>query len=192
MAGNMTSPSAVSILSAATLLGTGTLAGPTSILAGGTFSPGAVSGTTGVFTFGSGGLSLAGQTLMEVAGATRGTQYDGADIGGALGYGGSLLLQFSGTVADNTTLDLFRGFASQAGTFSSITVAGSYSGSLTESSGVWTGRLGGQDFTFTNSTGSLVIVPEPAISLLAGLGVVATAVQACRRLRRSSVEPTSR
>ena len=187
MAGNMTSPGAVSILNAATLLGTGTIAGPTSIFSGGTFSPGAVSGTSGVFTFGVGGLSLGGQALMEVAGTTRGTEYDAVDIGGALGYGGSLLLQFSGTLADNTTLELFKGFASQAGTFSSITVAGAYSGSLTESSGVWTGRLGGQDFTFTNSTGNLVIVPEPVASLLAGLGIAATAMQAWRRHRCRSV-----
>lgn len=187
MVGSMASASGVSVLNGAALFGTGTIAGPTSIFSGGTFSPGAVSGTAGVFTFGSGGLSLAGQTLMEVAGTTRGTQYDGVDVGGPLAYGGPLLLQFSGTVADNTTLELFRGFTSQAGSFSSITVTGSYAGSLTESSGVWTGRLGGQDFTFTNSTGSLVIIPEPTVSLLAALGVTAAAVQAWRRGRRPPV-----
>ena len=180
MQGNMTSASAVSVFNAAT-----------SILSGGTFSPGTQGGATGVFTFGSGGLSLAGQSLMEVAGVTRGTQYDGVDISGPLGYGGSLLLQFSGTLADNTTVELFKGFSSQSGSFSSITVSGSYTGSLAESSGVWTGVFGAQTMTFTNSTGNLVVVPEPAVvGLLGSVGMVVT-VAGLRR-RRASRQLASR
>ena len=191
MQGTMTSASAVSVFNAATLIGTGTISGATSILSGGTFSPGAQGGATGVFTFGSGGLSLAGQSLMEVAGVTRGTQYDGVDISGPLGYGGTLLLQFSGTLADNTTLELFKGFSSQSGSFSSITVAGSYTGSLAESSGVWTGVFGAQTMTFTNSTGNLVVVPEPAVvGLLGSVGMVVT-VAGLRR-RRASMQLASR
>ena len=191
MQGNMTSASAVSVFNAATLLGTGTISGATSILSGGTFSPGTQGGATGVFTFGSGGLSLAGQSLMEVAGVTRGTQYDGVDISGPLGYGGSLLLQFSGTLADNTTVELFKGFSSQSGSFSSITVSGSYTGSLAESSGVWTGVFGAQTMTFTNSTGNLVVVPEPAVvGLLGSVGMVVT-VAGLRR-RRASRQLASR
>jgi hypothetical protein len=178
------SASAVSVLNAATLLGTGTIAGATSFQAGSVFSPGAVSGTTGVFTFGSGGLTLAGQTVMDLQGATRGSLYDGIDLGGSLGYGGSLLLQVSGSMADGT-YELFKNFTSQAGSFSSVSLAGFYSGSLTESpAGVWTGTAGSQNFTFTNSTGNLVIVPEPAITTLAALGAAAVAGRWWRRGRR--------
>jgi autotransporter-associated beta strand protein len=184
MAANLASASAVSVLNAATLLGTGTIAGATSFQAGSVFSPGAVSGTTGVFTFGSGGLTLAGQTVMDLQGATRGSLYDGIDLGGSLGYGGSLLLQVSGSMADGT-YELFKNFTSQAGSFSSVSLAGFYSGSLTESpAGVWTGTAGSQNFTFTNSTGNLVIVPEPAITTLAGLGAAAVAGRWWRRGRR--------
>jgi len=189
MAANLSSASAVSVLNAATLLGTGTIAGATSILSGGVFSPGATSGATGVFTFGAGGLSLAGQTVMDLQGAARGTQYDGIDLGSSLGYGGSLLLQVSGSMADGT-YELFKSFTSQAGSFSSVALSGFYTASLTESpSGVWTATSGGQTFTFTNSTGNLVIVPEPAVSLLGCLGAIAVAARlgsrAGRRHRRS-------
>jgi hypothetical protein len=65
----------------------------------------------------------------------------------------------------------------------SITAAGGYTGSLTEAAGVWTGTFGAQTLTFTNATGSLVIVPEPSaavlVSILATLGIH----RMCRRQR---------
>jgi hypothetical protein len=184
MNANLSSASVVSVSSGASLFGTGTIAGATSILSGGTFSPGATSGTTGLFTFGSGGLTLGGQTLLEISGTTRGTQFDAVNLSGPLAYGGQLALQFSGTLPLGT-YDLFTGFTSQAGAFSSITLSGGYSGILTEQSpGIWSGAFGDQTITFTNATGSLAVVPEPSAALLGGLGAAAVAWRCSRRRRR--------
>jgi len=180
MNANLASASAVSVLSGATLFGTGTIAGAATSVSGAVVSPGAVAGGAGVLTLGS-SLGLGGQTLLELTGTTRGIQYDAFDVAGGLTYGGSLQLQFSGTLPDGT-YNLFSGFGSQVGTFSSIVAAGGYSGALSESSGVWTGTFGSQTLTFSNSTGELVIVPEPASVLAAGLAVVS--VVAWRRPRR--------
>jgi autotransporter-associated beta strand protein len=181
MNANLSSASVVSALSGATLLGTGTIAGPTSIQSGALLSPGAASGATGIFTFGS-SLGLGGQTLLELSGTARGSQYDGLSIAGPLTYGGSLLLQFSGTLPDGT-YDLFNGFSSQAGTFSAITAAGGYAGSLSESAGIWTGTFGAQTLTFTNATGSLVIVPEPSAAVLVSIVATLGIHGLCRRRR---------
>ena len=113
---------------------------------------------------------------MEIAGSTRETDYDGIDVVGTLAYGGALDLQIP-NILSNGTYDLFNGYASQTGTFASITLTGAYTGSLTESSGVWTGSLGGQDITFTNATGDLSVVPEPSVLGLAG---VVAAIAAAR------------
>lgn len=181
MNATLASASAVSVLSGATLVGSGTITGAVTTQSGGVLSPGAAAGGTGVLTLGS-TLGLAGQTLVELTGTTRGTQYDAFDVAGGLTYGGDLQLQFSGTLPDGT-YSLFGGFGSQVGTFSSITAAGGYAGSLTETAGVWSGTFGPQTLTFSNATGTLVIVPEPASWMAAGVGAALVA-GACRRLRR--------
>lgn len=183
MNANLASASAVSVLTGATLFGSGTIAGAASTQSGAILSPGAASGAAGVLTFGS-SLGLSGQTLLELTGTTRGTGYDALNVAGALTYGGPLQLQFTGTLPDGT-YNLFTGFSSQAGTFSSISAAGGYSGSLTETAGVWSGTFGSQTLTFSNATGDLVIVPEPTALLAAGCGVAIAIGGFCRRLRRN-------
>jgi len=177
--GNSTSSGTVEVQSGATLSGTGSIAGATTILAGGTLAPGR---SPGVLSFGD-NLSLAGTTVIEINGPARGTDYDGVDVAGALAYGGSLDLQIP-TVLTNGTYELFDGFASQTSTFSSITLAGAYTGSLAESAGVWTGSFGGQDFTFTNATGDLSVVPEPSVLALAGIAVAAVGGLWRRQMKR--------
>jgi hypothetical protein len=179
--GDYTGSGTFEVQSGATLTGTGSIAGATTILAGGTLAPGA---SPGVLSFG-GDLSLAGTTVMEINGPARGTDYDGIDVAGALAYGGTLDLQIPSTLADGT-YQLFDGFASQSGSFASITLAGAYSGSLAESAGVWTGSFQGQNFTFTSGTGDLVVVPEPAAlaAALTGLAVAA----GMRRWRRAGLK----
>jgi hypothetical protein len=179
--GDYTGSGTFEVQSGATLTGTGSIAGATTILAGGTLAPGA---SPGVLSFG-GDLSLAGTTVMEINGPARGTDYDGIDVAGTLTYGGTLDLQIPSTLADGT-YQLFDGFASQSGSFASITLAGAYSGSLAESAGVWTGSFQGQNFTFTSGTGDLVVVPEPAAlaAALTGLAVAA----GMRRWRRAGLK----
>jgi autotransporter-associated beta strand protein len=168
MGGALTTTGTVTVQSGGTLQGTGSIAGPAAILAGGTLSPGT---SPGVLSFGN-DLTLAGATLVELNGSVRGTDYDGVNVAGGLGYGGTLALQVPSLLA-NGTYELFSNFISQTGSFSAITLAGAYTGSLTESAGVWTGSVGGQDFTFTNATGNLSVVPEPSGVVLVGLVAMA-------------------
>ena len=172
LVGDMLGAGTLEVRSGGTFMGTSLITGATTILAGGTLSPGA---SPGVLSFGD-NLTLAGTTVMEIAGSTRETDYDGIDVVGTLAYGGALDLQIP-NILSNGTYDLFNGYASQTGTFASITLTGAYTGSLTESSGVWTGSLGGQDITFTNATGDLSVVPEPSVLGLAG---VVAAIAAAR------------
>lgn len=178
LAANLVGTGTVEVRSGGMLEGTGSIAGAATILAGGTLAPGA---SPGVLSFGS-DLTLAGTTVMEINGPVRGTDYDGVNVGGGLAYGGTLALQIPSPLAGGT-YELFNGFTSQSSSFSSITLSGAYTGSLSESSGVWTGAFGGQDFTFTNATGDLSVVPEPSVLALAGLALAAAGGMARRRLR---------
>jgi hypothetical protein len=105
---------------------------------------------------------------------------------GTTTFGGSLTLNFSGTAATGPVLyDLFStsGTGALAGSFSSVTIAGSYTASLSNSAGVWTGTTldGLTSFSFSQATGDLTVtasaVPEPstyaALAGLVSLGVVA-------------------
>jgi len=167
--GNKTGTGKVSVTSTGILAGTGTLASPVDIGSGGTL---AVGQSPGIMTFSS-SLSFSdanSKVVMDISGTTRGSTYDGANIAGALTYGGDLTLNISGVIA-NGTYDLFQ-FGSQNGSFDTILLAGSYSGGLINNgSGVWSGGNGGKFFTFTQSTGDLVVVPEPAMLGLLGAGL---------------------
>jgi autotransporter-associated beta strand protein len=169
---------AVTVQSGGLLGGSGLIGGSVSVLAGGTFSPG---NSPGLLT--SGPLSLAGTTLMEIDGLLpRGGVggYDAADVNGLLTYGGSMLIDFGSGItsafADNTTFSLFS-FTSRSNSFSGISTAsdGSFYAGLTfTNSGnndKWTATKGTQTLEFTHSTGSLVIVPEPAAIALALSGI---------------------
>ena len=188
MNANLASASTVSVLNGATLFGSGTIAGPATVQSGGILSPGSAASSAGVLTFDS-SLGLSGQTLLEMTGTGRGSQYDAFTIAGGLTYGGSLQLQFSGTLPEGT-YNLFSGFSSQSNSFSTISLTGGYSGSLTNSSGVWTGTFGSQSLTFSNATGDLLIVPEPTTGLLTGLACAMAAATLSRRRRLDADRPS--
>ncbi|MFA6286727.1 MAG: autotransporter-associated beta strand repeat-containing protein [Opitutaceae bacterium] len=180
----------VTVDSGAILGGSGTIGGATTI--NGSLNPGnspAVLAFTDSLTLGSGAT-----TNMEIAGTTRGTTYDGVNVTGTLAYGGALAINFSTTVSDGLSFDLFAAAdgssaPSSSGSFSSVSIAGTYIiASLTNNSGVWTGSAGGFDFTFTQATGDLVIaaaIPEPS-TYAAILGALALAGVVYRR-RRSRI-----
>ena len=190
LVGGTLGATAVTVQSGGLLGGSGLIGGSVSVLAGGTFSPG---NSPGLLT--SGPLSLAGTTLMEIDGlAPRGGVggYDAANINGLLTYGGSMLIDFGAGVtsafADNTTFNLFS-FTSQSNSFSGISTVsdGSFYAGLTfTNSGnndKWTATKGSQTLEFTHSTGSLVIVPEPAAIALALSGIALGAGLRWRRRR---------
>jgi len=149
------------------LSGTGTISSAVTVTAGNTLAPG---NGPGAMAFTSTlALASGSTTAMEANGTTRGTNYDGINTGtGLLTYGGTLTINFGSTfLAGGETFDLFNiGAGGSTGSFGSVSVVGSYIASLSNASGVWTGSTGGYDFTFTQSTGDLVIaataVPEPA------------------------------
>jgi fibronectin-binding autotransporter adhesin len=169
----------LSVAAAAWLAGSGTIGGP--VVVSGTLSPG---NSPGLLTTQSLDLQASSVTLMEIAGSTRGTTYDGVDIATSSGltYGGSLELTFSSQFPDNTTLDLFNFGGSPAGTFASVTATGTY-GSLTfvKTAGVWTAQSGTQTLSFTESTGNVIVVPEPTTAALGGVSVIGLCLWAARR-----------
>jgi autotransporter-associated beta strand protein len=170
------------VQSSATLGGSGTIGGNTVISSGATLSPGNSPGVLNIL----GDLTLEGTVVMELNGLTRGTLYDGIDVGGTLNYGGALTLNFGNTFNAGDSFNLFS-FSVNNGSFDSITFEGSYgAGSLLRnaSSSIWTGTIGGQDFAFYDVSGTLEVVPEPstyALLILAGAGL---AGHVCRRRYR--------
>ena len=187
--GTLANTSNVNVLGG-TLGGTGSIGGATTIGGNGTLSAG---NSPGVLTFtnhlnltqevsGDGG-SLA---YFEIGGTTRGSEYDGVDVGGTLTYGGTLeivshngydltnLVTFTNPV---TIFDLFGvpGVPNNpafAGNFNHVSVGG-YALS-NAGGGIWTGSNSDQSLTYTfdQTTGDLTIVPEPVASLLGGLGML--------------------
>jgi len=172
----------LNVNSGATLGGSGTIGGNTVISSGATLSPGNSPGVLDIL----GGLTLEGTVFMELNGLARGTQYDAINVGGTLDYGGALTLNFGNTFNAGDSFNLFD-FAASDGFFDSITFEGSYSGFLTRNSSnsTWTGTIGGQNFAFYDSLGTLEVVPEPstyALLILAAAGLAGRVWR--RRVRR--------
>ncbi len=177
--------SGVTVAAGATLGGSGSISGPVSMA--GSVSPGA-SGGFGTLSFSSLSLTGSSTTLLGIGGTGRGASYDAIDVSQSAGlsYGGDLSLSFSDVFGDGTSFGLFGFTGSPSGSYASVTASGSY-GALTfsNSGGVWTAAAtNGQTFTFTEATGSLVIVPEPVSVVLAGIGASLAALVALRRRRR--------
>jgi autotransporter-associated beta strand protein len=181
-----------SIAAGATLLGTGTL-GATTVASGAFLTPGA-SASAGLLSFSS-TLSLGGTTTVDVlgTGVDRGSNtangYDAVNVTGALTYGGALTASIGGTFATDGTyvFNLFDS-GSQTGTFSSVTVAGSYA-ALLDAGNSFSVVDGINTWSFSHASGELSLVvasviPEPStFAALAGLGVLGFV--AARRRRRS-------
>jgi autotransporter-associated beta strand protein len=138
-------------------------------------------------------LGNATTTTMELGGTTLGSLYDNTTImeDGILFYDGTLNVVNFGAFdmdAGSFTYDLFAfsGTTSPTGSFDTITV--NSVGLTNDGFGVWTGSNGPDvGYTFTQSTGDLIIsvVPEPGtLALLAG-GTIAGCA-ALRRRRKAS------
>jgi autotransporter-associated beta strand protein len=174
---------AMSVASGATLQGSGTISGATTV--SGNLKPG---NSPGLLTFANSlTLDSTATTTMEITGAnssgTRGTTYDAVNVANALTYGGTLALNFDTlfTQTGNYTFNLFDS-ASMSGSFGSVSLAGAYSGSFTNSSGIWGRTDGDNTWSFNQSDGvlSFAVVPEPNVAMVAG----SLALMALLRRRR--------
>jgi autotransporter-associated beta strand protein len=170
----------------ATLGGSGTIGGATTIA--GILAPG---NSAGLLTFNSSlALSNSATTVMEINGAgTRGSDFDAVNVVGLLTYDGALSLSLGTTFGFGSySFDLFD-FGSTSGSFDTVDLAGNYSGSLTNTGGVWgltsvTGSLT-NTWTFTESSGVLAVevVPEPSTYALLVLAAVGLGAHVIRRRR---------
>jgi autotransporter-associated beta strand protein len=188
--GSGTGSGTVSIAAGATLGGTGTISGATTVL--GNLNAGDGGSTTETLAFGNTlDLTNAQTTTFNVAGLTRGSGYDGIDVTSLLTSGGALVVNFSSALlpaSGTTTFDLFALNGGETGTFSSVSIAGSYTATLTQSSDVWTGGDSAIGYVFTESTGDLVVtsaIPEPS-TYAAIFGGLALAGAVARRRRGSA------
>ncbi|MCX6961682.1 MAG: autotransporter-associated beta strand repeat-containing protein [Verrucomicrobia bacterium] len=119
----------------------------------------------------SGGFTLNNPLTIDVDVANAG-KLDATGV--ALTYGGNVTLNIT-TATPLSSYNLFV-FSSELGTFSSIALTGSFSGNMTNSSGVWTASSNGYDFTFSESNGVLsaatAAIPEPGTWVLVGIAAI--------------------
>jgi autotransporter-associated beta strand protein len=182
--GSILGTTGVTVAPGAILGGSGSIGGLTTV--SGTLSPG---NSPGVLTLESLSLAAGATTLIEVQGVSRGGQYDGIDISAASGlaYGGTLAFDFATLLSDNTTLDIFSFTGAPSGAFTSILSTGSYAGTWTNNNdGTHSLQQGSQTLTFSQSSGDVVIVPEPGALLLAACGTAFASWTVWRRRRTSS------
>jgi autotransporter-associated beta strand protein len=174
--GSISTSTLTTVAASATLGGNGTV-GKTII--NGTL---AVGNSPGTMTF-TDTLGLTGATIMEIdgtsgAGVTGGHDFvnlTGSGAAGVLTTGGTMTLDMGVIFSVGSySWDLFD-MASETGTFTSISLADQYSGSLINTSGVWDLTSGDNTWQFTESTGvlGLTVIPEPRAALLGGLGLLA-------------------
>jgi autotransporter-associated beta strand protein len=164
-----------------TLNGTNTYTGATTVSGGtlalgsaGSIASGSVLGIASGATFDvkakSGGFTLNNTLTIDVGAANAG-KLDATGV--VLTYGNALTLNITSSTP-LSSYDLFD-FASETGTFSSITLSGSFSGAMTGISGIWTATSNGYSFSFDESSGVLTTataaVPEPGTSVLLGIVV---------------------
>jgi autotransporter-associated beta strand protein len=194
---DLSAKSAFTIAAGQTLKGRGTIIGDgagTTLTINGLLSPG---NSPGLLTFVNTPLVLSStaNTLMEITGTAPGTEYDVVSLTGSnLTYGGTMTLDFSQTFTSGT-FNLFSFDGLSSGSFATIVATGSYEGTFTANGGgVYTLSAptpsGNQTLTFTQQVsgdnvnyGQLVIVPEPLMLGLLGIGS-GVAVLGYRRLRR--------
>ena len=184
--GSLANSGGLSVAAGAWLSGTGSINNLSTV--SGSLVPG---GAAGVMQFGSLTLTSSAATLIDIAGASRGVSYDGVDVltGSGLTYGGTLALSFTTLLPDNTTLNIFD-FTGSTGSFASITSSGSYASTWSSlGSGTWQSTQNGQTLTFSESTGDLIIVPEPIVGVATvGLACVVLASRSWRRFGTSHHE----
>jgi len=179
--------------------GSGTFGGAVSILSG-TLSPGGTStqnqtgvinDTIGNLTVGSLSLGPTALAAMTITGSTAGSFDQITVSGGSINYGGTLALTLSGSYVDDTSFNLFSGITNPIGDLNFITLSATgspYVGltfsnygatnqdvrdefGLTAGDWITDANSSMQRLKFSQSTGTLTVVPEPSTIVFAGIGM---------------------
>jgi fibronectin-binding autotransporter adhesin len=186
---------AVTVNAGGLLGGFGVISGSVFVAASGTISPGYTDFgiSPNALTVGSLSLAANSHTVMSILGtAPLANEYDqlvGSGAGG-LTYGGNLDLLLTGSYADGTTWNLFSNFLTKNGDLADVVVTApgdEYDGlTFTNAGGVWTSTMtaNNQYLEFTQSTGNLVVVPEPSTIAMTLAGLACGGWQVVRRGRR--------
>jgi autotransporter-associated beta strand protein len=183
--GSTVAASAVTVNATGTLGGNGTISGAVTVNSGGTLAPG---NSPGLLTVGSLILNAGSTTAFEIAGITsRGGDYDAITVttSGGLTLNGAFTIAFTNlTALDNTTdINLFSYTGGHTGDFTSLVATGfaAYAGTWNHVGETFTWSGGGQTLTFSEITGNLTVVPEPATWALLAFSL--TTIMVLRRRR---------
>jgi fibronectin-binding autotransporter adhesin len=181
--GSIAAGSTVSVAAGATLGGSGTISGVANVY--GKLAPG---NGPGILAFGSAlNLDSSAQIDMELNGPTRGTGYDGVNVGGLLTYGGQLALTVGSRFLESSqSFSLFSFAAQPAGNLGSVELSGAYGVGPFASTGGGNWQLTdaeGNQWVFSQANGQLAFtaVPEPSTWALVCLGASLFAAARFRR-----------
>jgi len=188
---------------------------------GGTSTGSALTDTIARLTVGGLNLNSGATTNLSVTGTTAGSLYDQVAFTGgsrSMTYGGLLNLTLSGSYANGTSFGLFSGFTSPTtGDLSNVVLyaTGTYAGLTFQSfnlmapsaektflqsyfnlqAGDWISTWNGdghQRLIFSQSSGTLTVVPEPSTIVFAGIGMAmfgwSTWTRRRAKARRQAIE----
>jgi len=186
---------AVTVNAGGLLAGSGTILGNVTVASSGTIAPfSAYYYQPQALTVGSLSLAANSYAVLNISGTTPFfNEYDqliGSGTAAALTYGGNLDLLLTGSYADGTTWNLFSNFLTKNGDLADVVVTApgdEYDGlTFTKTGGVWksTTTANNQYLEFTQSTGNLVVVPEPSTIAMTLAGLACGGWQVARRRRR--------
>ena len=180
--GNQSSATgSVSVSANATLGGSGTIGGATSIADNGILAPGTIGDSTSTLSFNNNNLTLSGVNTklnLDITGTIAGA-FDKLSGINTFAMNGDITFNLTGSYVA-ASWDV-ADFSSRSGNFDTVTLAGNYSGNLSRNDNTWTGNFSGQDWTFEQTTGLLSVVPEPSTWVLLAFGLTFIVVMRRRR-----------
>lgn len=185
--GVVAATSGVSVGAGAIFGGSGIVTAPVSM--SGVLAPGS---SGGLLTLSSLTLQSSATSQFQISGTSRGVAggYAAVDLtqSGGLAYGGAMEISIGSLFADNSSFHLFGFSGGAAGGLAGVSATGAYGPlSFTNAGGVWTAVSGTQTLTFTESTGTLAIIPEPTTMLSGVMAVALTMVVAARSRRHDAL-----
>ncbi|MFA7343395.1 MAG: autotransporter-associated beta strand repeat-containing protein [Terrimicrobiaceae bacterium] len=188
--GNASSATGAVAVNVGTLGGNGTIGGDVTIanVTTAILAPGTAADATETLALNTKNLTFSGsnsQLKLDITGTAAGS-FDRVVGINTLAQFGAITFNLTGTygTASWDVLD-FTGLLASSH-FSTIALTGTYAGNLTRGIGpsnTWTGNVGGQAWTYEETTGVLGVVPEPSTWALLAFSL--TTVMVLRRRRRT-------